>query len=140
VLTIQEPWQFESIPIQLVIYSPHKPCFLRRGHFGNRTHFSGHVVGSTGTTIPKSRPTSRMLLGYPCGLLYQLQYSAWVRSIPGPNSNPTSQLQQVIVPAKCEACIQHDLRDDNGRSLIVTNKITTSQNPTRHLVISMIST
>jgi hypothetical protein len=73
---------------------------------------------------------------HPCGHPYHRQYSA-LQSTPGPNSVPASRSERLILLVKYGACVQHDKRDDNGRSLIDADGITIVQNPIRLRPISI---
>ena len=55
-------------------------------------------------------------------LLNHHQYSAYIGPIPGPDSAQASRSERLILPAKCGACVQHDKRAVNDRSLIDTGR------------------
>ena len=62
-------------------------------------------------------------------LLNHHQYSAYIGPIPGPDSAQASRSKRLILPAKCGACVQHDKRAINDRSLIDTGRGTTVNPP-----------
>jgi len=55
-------------------------------------------------------------------LLNHHQYNAYIGPIPSPDSTQASRSERLILPAKCGACVQHDKRAINDRSLIDTGR------------------
>jgi hypothetical protein len=141
VLTIQERWRFESIPNQLVIYSSHKPRFPRQGHLDHQWHF----LSSRGITV-----MNRTTQGPP-----NFQDAPWahssrprhtpfstslpIRVYPGSNSVTSFAVERYFIcPAKCEACVQHDKRDEQ-RSVLNRHRRKTNSTPEPCLVASNFS-
>ena len=107
----------------------------------NHTHWSSELqitvlqdqfAGSAGTDStrgPFRRPRYARYTKVACRALVVLlnhqQYSAYIGPIPGLNSAQASRSERLILPAKCEACVQHDKRAINDRSLIDTGRGTT---------------
>jgi len=89
----------------------------------------GQIVGSTGTArtqgpfrrprYPRYTKVARRALVV---LLNQHQYNAYIRQIFGPDSVEASRSERLILLAKCGACVQHDKRAVNDRSLIDTGR------------------
>ena len=93
-------------------------------------------MGSTGTTVHRDRPTTREHQSFAsCPPLspIHLQYGAWIRSIPWPNSVLASWSEWVICLVKCGACVQHDKRAVNDRSLIDIHRTTMVKHPHKAL-------
>jgi hypothetical protein len=115
---MHEQWRFESISNQLVIYSPHKPCFPHQGRLDHQWHYSGKVAGQTGTAISRGRPSAWNQALPALGLTlhapiipHLAPIHAPIRSILARIVPLASRSEWLIRPAKCEACIQHDKRD-----------------------------
>ena len=118
VLTIQERWRFESIPNQLVKYSPHKPHFPRRGRLGHRSQYSGTVVGSTETFVPRGRPAANRSHDHLKDSLFMPPWSPIHLQY---ENDPAGRLPTrtellgfavSIIPTNCGACVQNDSRND----------------------------
>ena len=62
-------------------------------------------------------------------LLNHHQYNAYIGPIPGPDIAQALRSERLILPAKCGACVQHDQRAVNDRSLIDTGRGTTVNPP-----------
>ena len=132
-LTIQERWRFESIPNQLVIYSSHKPCFPRQGHLDHQWHFSS----SRGITVmdrntqgpPDSQGAPWAYFSRPRHTPFSTSLPIWV--YPGSNSVTSFIVERYFIrPAKCEAYVQHDKRDEQWSVLNRHRwKLTAPQNP-----------
>jgi len=77
-----------------------------------------------------TRLLGRTLVSTSCprGLLNQLQYGTYIRSIPSPISVPASWSEQVIFLVKCGTRIPHSKRTVNDWSLIDTDRTTMVQN------------
>jgi len=126
------------------VYSPHKPHSLIKVSYRSLyCTIQDQFAGSTGTTRTRGpfwRPR------YPrytkvawCALVVLLnhhQYSAYIGPIPGPDSAQASWSERLILPAKCGACVQHDKRVVNDRSLIDTGRGTTVNNTIRPCPVS----
>ena len=135
-LTIQERWRFESISNQLVIYSSHKPCFPCQGSLDHKWHFSGSrgIIWSRSTQGPPDCQES----GHTCPWAHSsrpchtpISTNTRTRVDPGPNSATSFAVERYFIrPAKCEACVQHDKRDEQ-RSVLNRHrrKLTAPQNP-----------
>jgi hypothetical protein len=115
VLTIQERWWFESIPNQLVIYSSHKPCFPCRGRLDHQWHDFGkrHGInwGRSTQGPPDCQDAPWAHSSRPC----HTPFSTGTRTHVGPGLNHVTSFavkRYFIRPAKCEACVQHDKRDE----------------------------
>jgi hypothetical protein len=115
VLTIQERWRFKSIPNQLVIYSSHKPCFPCQGRLDHQWHDSGKRRGiNWGRSIqgpPDCQDAPWAHSSRPC----RTHFSTGTCTRVGPDPNHVTSFtveRYFIRPAKCEACVQHDKRDE----------------------------
>ena len=65
-------------------------------------------------------------------LLNQHQYSTYIGPIPGPDSVQASRSERLILLAKYGACVNHDKRAINDRSLIDTGRALQS---THHMTL-----
>ena len=135
-LTIQERWRFESIPNQLVFYSSHKPCFSCQGSLNHQGHYSGSrgTIWRRSTQGPPDCQESGRTYPWahssrPCHTPISTNTRTHVD--PGPNSATSFAVERYFIrPAKCEACVQHDKRDEQ-RSVLNRHrrKLTALQNP-----------
>jgi hypothetical protein len=116
VLTIQERWWFESIPNQLVIYSSYKPHSPIKWATNHPWHFLGKRRGIAIMDRNTQEPpdcqdapwahSSRPRLS-PFGT------SLLARVYPRLNSVTSFAVERYFIrPAKCEACVQHEKRDE----------------------------
>jgi hypothetical protein len=158
VLTIQERWQFESISNQLMIYSSHKPDSPIKWATNHQWHLSGKRRGVTIMDCTTQGPSDCQ--DAPWAHSSRPRLTPFGTSLPirvylGPKSVTSFAVERYFIrPAKCEACVQHDKRDEqwsvlnqhkrktnstlepclvasnfSGRSLVIY----------QHMVISMIS-
>ena len=121
-LTIQERWRFESIPNQLVIYSLHKPHSPAKVRYRSPSQLSKNLKFARNHMYPGATDCSLVLSSRPRVLPHLLWHSA-LRAIY--SARIISQLhgrKVLYSPAKCKACVQHDSRPNNGRSLIDTDE------------------
>jgi len=111
------------------VYSPHKPhspakVSYRSPYYTIQDQFTGST-GTTRTQGPFRRPRYPRYTKVACRALIVLlnhhQYSAYIGPIPGPDSVQASRSERLILLAKCGACVQHDKRAVNDRSLIDTS-------------------
>ena len=134
-LTIQERWRFESISNQLVIYSSHKPHSPIKWVTDYQWHFSGSrgIIWSRSTQGPPDCQES----GHTCPWAHSsrpchtpISTNTRTRVDPGPNSATSFAVERYFIrPAECEACVQHDKRDE--QRLVLNRhrrKLTTPQN------------
>ena len=109
-------------------YSPHKPHSPAKVSYRSPYDtVQDQFAGSTGTArtrgpfrrprYPRYAKVARRALVV---LLNHHQYSAYIGPNPGPDSVQASRSERLILPAKCGACVQHDKRAVNDRSLIDT--------------------
>ena len=151
-LTIQERWRFESISDQLASLFPTQTTLTDQVTYRSPCcTIQDQFAGSTGTArtrgpfrrprYPRYTKVARRTL---VALLNHHQYSTYIGPIPGPDSAQASRSERLILPAKCGACVQHDKRAINDRTLIDTGRGTTVNPPkdparskifTPHLVI-----
>ena len=142
--TIQERWRFESISDQLASLFPTQTTPTDRVSYGSPCYtIQDQFAGSTGTAstrglfrrprYPRYTKVARRALVV---LLNQNQYSAYIGPIPDPDSVQASWLERLILPAKCGACVQHDKRAVNDRSLIDTGRGTTFNTTIRPCPVS----
>jgi hypothetical protein len=141
VLTIQERWRFESIPNQLVIYSSHKPRFLRQGHLDHQWHNFGKRRGinwghsTQGPPDCQDAPWAHS--SRPCHTPFSTSMRTHVG--PGPNHVTSFAVEKYFIrSAKCEACVQHDKRDEQ-RSVLNRPRRKTNSTPEPCLVASNFS-
>jgi hypothetical protein len=121
VLTIQERWQFELIPKQLVIYSSHKSHSPIKWATDHQWHFLGKRHGviimdrtNQGRPDCQDAPWAHSL----CLRLTPLGTGLPIRIYPGPKSVISFAIKRYFIQsAKCEACVQHDKRDEQ-RSIL----------------------
>jgi len=127
VLTIQERWRFESIFDQLASYSPRKP------HSPIKWATDHHITLSRTKSrvrqappVPKDHSGDRGIQGIIRLCVAPSSFSSTITNTehggltPGPDSVQASRSERLILPAKCGACVQHDKRAVNDRSLIDT--------------------
>ena len=130
-LTIQERWRFESIPNQLVIYSSHKPRFPRQGRLDHQWHFPSSrgmtVMDRTTQGPPDCQDT-------PWAHSSRPRHAPFITSLPiqvylSSNSVTSFTVERYFIrPAKCEACVQHDKRDEQ-RSVLNRRRWKTNCTP-----------
>ena len=140
-LTIQERWRFESISNQLASYSPHKPHSLIKWATDHRVTLSRtNSRVRQAPPVPEDCSGDRGIQGIPRLRTAPLLFSSTITntahggSTPGPDSVKASRLERLILPAKCGACVPHDKRAVNDRSLINTGRgtmINPPQDPAR---------
>ena len=132
-LTIQERWRLESISNQLASLFPTQTTLTDQVSYRSPyCTIQDQFAGSTGTACtrgpfrrpryPRYTKVARRALVV---LLNHHQYSAYIGPILGPDSAQASRSERLILPAKCAACVQHDKRAINDRSLIDTCRGTT---------------
>jgi hypothetical protein len=139
VLTIQERWRFESICNQLVIYSSHKPRFPRQGRLDHQWHHSSKRRGITimdrttqGSHDSQDAPWAHSLRPR----LTPFSISLLIRVYPGLNSATSFVIERYVIrPAKCEACVQHDKRDEQ-RLVLNWHRRKTNSTPEPCLIAS----
>ena len=143
-LTIQERWRFELISNQLASLFPtqttptdqvsyRSPCYTIQDQFTGLTGTVRTRGPFRRSRYPRYTKVARRTLVV---LLNQHQYSTYIGPIPGPDSVQASRSERLILPAKCGACVQHDKRAVNDRSLIDTGKGTTVNTTIRPCPIS----
>jgi hypothetical protein len=143
VLTIQERWRFESIPNQLVIYSSHKPHSLIKWvtdhqwhHLGKRRRITIMDRTTQGSFDCQESGPSLSLDSLFVPLSYPFSTSLPARVYPGPNSVTSFAVERYVIRlAKCEACVQHDRRDEQ-RSVLNRYRWKTTSTPEPCLVAS----
>ena len=134
-----------QISDQLVIFIPH----TNHTHWWSELqvtilHYPGPIHGfdwhspyaravST-TEVSKDTKVARRAL---IVLLNLHQYYVYIGTIPGPDSVQASRSEWLILPAMYGACIQHDKRAINDRSLIDTGRGTTVNTTIRPCPISV---
>jgi len=136
VLTIQERWRSESISNQLARYSPHKPHSLIKWATDHRVTLSRtNLRVRQAPPVPEQRSSDRGIQGIPrlratpSSFFSTITNTAHGGSTPGLDSVQASRSERLILPAKCGACVQHDKRAVNDRSLIDTGRGTTVNPP-----------
>ena len=143
-LTIQERWRFESISNQLASLFPTQTTLTDQASYRSpcctiQDQFAGSA-GTASTRGPFRRPRypryTKVARRALVVLLNHHQYSAYIGPIPGPDSAQASRSERLILPAKCGACVQHDKRAVNDRSLIDTSKGTTVNTTIRPYPVS----
>jgi hypothetical protein len=115
VLTIQERWRFKSIPNQLVIYSSHKPHSLIKWAIDHQWHYPGKHRGTNWSCSTQGPPDSQDAPWAHSSRPRHTPFSTSTRTHvdPGPNNATSFAVERYFIrPAKCEACIQHDKRDE----------------------------
>jgi hypothetical protein len=156
VLTIQERWQFELIPNQLVIYSSHKPRFPRLGHLDHQWHYFSKrcrvtVMDRTTQGLSDCHDAPWAHSSRPHCTPFSTSLPIWV--YPGPNSVTSFEVEKYFIRlAKCETCVQHDKRDEQVLNrhrwktnstpepcLVASNFSVQSSIIHQHMVSSMIS-
>jgi len=144
VLTIQEQWRFESISNQLASLFPTQTTLTDQVSYRSpyctiQDQFAC-LTGTARTRGPFRRPRfpryTKVARRALIVLLNYHQYSAYIGLIPGPDSAQASRSERLILPAKCGACIQHDKRAVNNRSLIDTGRGTTVNTTIRPCSVS----
>jgi len=126
------------------VYSPHKSHSLIKWAIGHRIglsrtnsrvrHAPPVPEDHSGTKLyPRYTQVARRALVV---LLNHHQYSAYIGPILGSDSAQASRSEQLILPAKCGACVQHDKRAVNDRSLIDTGRSTTVNTTIRPCPVS----
>ena len=131
-LTIQERWRFESIPNQLVIYSLHKPHSPAKVRYRSPSQLSRkNLEFARNHMYPRAdRLPFGLIIAPPCPTTpAPIQCAAG--NLLGPNSATSFTVERYFIrPAKCEACVQHDKRDEQ-RSVLNRHrqKLTAPQNP-----------
>jgi hypothetical protein len=141
VLTIQERLRFELIPNRLVIYSTHKPYSPIKWATNHQWHFSS----SRGITVmdrTTQGPTDRQDAPWAYSSRPRLTpfgTSLSIRVYPSPKSVTSFAVERYFIrPAKCEACVQHDKRDEQ-RSVLNRHRRKTNRTPEPCLVASNFS-
>jgi len=145
VLKIQERWRFESISDQLASLFPTQTTLTDQVSYRSPCYtIQDQFVGSTGaahTRGPFRRPRypryTKVARRALIVLLNHHQYSAYIGPILDPISVQASQSERLILPAKCGACVQHDKRAINDRSLLDTGRGTTVNTPIRPCPVSL---
>jgi hypothetical protein len=116
VLTIQERWRFESISNQLVIYCSHKPHSPIKWAIDHQWHHSGKRYGITIMDCTTQGPPDSQDAPWAHSSrprLNPFSTSLPIQVYPGPNSVISFAVERYFIrPAKCEACVQHDKRDE----------------------------
>jgi hypothetical protein len=145
VLTIQERWRFESIPNQLVIYFSHKPHSPIKWATDHQWHYPGkHRMTNWGrsTQGPPDCQESGLACPWahsscPCHTSFNTNTRTCVDS--SLNSATSFAIKRYFIrPAKCEACVQHDKRDEQ-RSVLNRHSRKTNSTPEPCLVASNFS-
>jgi hypothetical protein len=158
VLIIQERWWFESIPTQLVIYSSHKPHSPIKWATDHQWYFPGKRRGIAimdrntqwpldSQDAPWAHSSHPRLTSFGTSLPAQVY--------PGLNSVMSFAVERYFIwPAKCEAYVQHDKRDEQRSVLnqhrqksnstlepflVASNFLVRSPIIHQHMVISRIS-
>jgi hypothetical protein len=120
--SIQERWRFESIPNQLVIYSSHKPHSPIK--WATDHQWQDQDTPWAHSSCPRPIPIST---------------STRTRVGPGPNHITSFAVERYFIrPAKCEACVQHDKRDEQ-RLVLNRHRRKTNRTPEPCLVGSNFS-
>jgi hypothetical protein len=126
------------IPIQLEIYSSHKPCFPRQGRVDHQWHFPR----SRGITImDRTTQGPPDCQDAPWAHSSRPRYTPFSTSLPtrvypGSKSVTSFAVERYFIrPAKCETCVQHDKRDEQ-RSVLNRHRRKTNSNPEPCLVAS----
>ena len=143
-LTIQERWRFESISDQLVsLFSTQTTLTDQVSYRSPYCTIQDQFAGSTGTARtrgPFRRPRypgyTKVVRRALVVLLNHHQYITYIGPIPSPDSAQASRSERLILPAKCRACVQHDRRAVNDRSLIDTGRGTTVNTTIRPCPVS----
>ena len=117
-----------------MIYSSHKPCFPCQGSLD----LQGHYSGSRGTIWSHSTqgPPDCQESGHTCPWAHSsspyhtpISTNTCTRVDPGPNSATSFVVERYFIrPAKCEACVQHDKRDEQ-RSVLNRRRRKTNCTP-----------
>ena len=128
-LTIQERWRLESISNQLARYSPHKPHSLIKWATDHRVTLSRTKSRvRQAPPVPEDRSGDWGIQGIPRLRVAPSSFSSSITntahggSNPGPDSVQASRSERLILTAKCGACVQHDKRAVNDRSLSDTGR------------------
>ena len=111
------------------VYSPHKPHSLIKWATDHRVALSRtNSRVRQAPPVPEDRSGDRGIQGIPRLRAAPSSFSSTITntahggSIPGPDSVQASRSERLILPAKCGACVQHDKRAVNDRSLIDTGR------------------
>jgi hypothetical protein len=142
VLTIQERWRFKSIPNQLVIYSSHKPHSPIKWATYHQWHFPGKrrgvtIMDRTTQGLPDCQDAPWAHSSRP--RLTPFGTSLPIRVYLGLKSVTSFTVERYFIRlAKCEACVQHDKRDEQ-RSILNRHKHKTNSTPEPYLVASNFS-
>jgi hypothetical protein len=129
-LTIQERWRFESIPNQLVIFSSYKPHLPIEWATGHQGHFLGKQRG--GTIMDRTTQGPPDCQGEPWAYSSRPRTTPFVtrlpiRVYPGLKSVTSFAVERYFIrPVKCEACVQHDKKDEQRLVLNRHRRKTTS--------------
>ena len=113
------------------VYSPHKPHSLIKWATDHRITLSRTKLRvQQAPPVPEDRSGDRGIQGIPRMRAMPSSFSTITNtahggSTPGPDSVQASWSKRLILPAKCGACVQHDKRAVNDRSLIDTGRGTT---------------
>jgi len=123
-----------------VIYFPHKPHSLIKwatGHHVTLSRTNSQVWQAL--PVPEDRSGDRHIQGIRRLHVVPSSFSSTITNIahdgstPSPDSVQASRLEQLILPVMCGACVQHDKRAVNDRSLIDTGRTTMVQRPHKTL-------
>jgi hypothetical protein len=116
VLTILERWRFESIPNQLVIYFSHKPHSPIKWATDHQWQDSGKCHGIKWGHSTQGPPDCQDEPWTHSSRPYYTSFSTSMRTRVGLSPNHVTSFtveKYFIRPAKCEACVQHDKRDEH---------------------------
>ena len=121
-LTIQERWRFESIPNQLVIYSLHKPHSPAKVRYRSPSQLSRNLEFARNHMYPGADRLHFGLIIPPPVSYHTCSGTVRCGQSTRPEKSPSFAVGRYFIrPAKCKACVQHDSRPNNGRSLIDTD-------------------
>jgi hypothetical protein len=115
VLTIQERWRFESIPNQLVIFSSHKPHSPIKWATNHQWQDSGKRRGINWGYSTQGPPDCQDAPWAHSSRPRTIPFSTSTCTHVGPSPNHVTRFtveRYFIWAAKCEACVQHDKRDE----------------------------
>ena len=109
------------------VYSPHKPhSMIKWGTGHHNTLSSTNSLVRQAPPVPEDRSGGWRIQGIPRLRVAPSSFSSTIAntahggSTPGPDSFQASRSKWLILPAKCGACVQHDKRAVNDRSLMDT--------------------
>ena len=113
----------QSIPNQLVIYSLHKPHSPAKVRYRSPSQLSRNLEFARNHMYPGAdRLHFGLIFAPPCPTTPAPAQCA-AGNLLGPNNLPASRSERYFIRlAKCKACVQHDSRPNNGRSLIDTDE------------------